>query len=96
MSPLVYHNRGVFVALLAEGVDRNSFSQEHSSRTTPSPSSRRAWIEIHLWRPRWPPTCVALLAEGVDRNLCNVNGDASSYASPSSRRAWIEIHRCVL
>ena len=26
MSPLVYHNRGVFVALLAEGVDRNLLS----------------------------------------------------------------------
>ena len=34
------------VALLAEGVDRNSCLQVESSKPAPSPSSRRAWIEI--------------------------------------------------
>ena len=34
------------VALLAEGVDRNAFSLYATSPFTPSPSSRRAWIEI--------------------------------------------------
>ena len=54
------------VALLAEGVDRNSLAAKKKIRPRRSPSSRRAWIEI-------PPTAksqmgrwVALLAEGVD------------------------------
>ncbi len=34
----------------------------------PSPSSRRAWIEIRLLPATWPVPQVALLAEGVDRN----------------------------
>ena len=34
------------VALLAEGVDRNSCLQVESSKPAPSPSSQRAWIEI--------------------------------------------------
>ena len=33
-----------------------------------SPSSRRAWIEIHRRKQEGSPDCVALLAEGVDRN----------------------------
>ena len=35
-----------FVALLAEGVDRNSFLQFLTMSMPMSPSSRRAWIEI--------------------------------------------------
>ena len=34
----------------------------------PSPSSRRAWIEISLSSAAKPRRAVALLAEGVDRN----------------------------
>ena len=33
-----------------------------------SPSSRRAWIEIHSPARLYSPPSVALLAEGVDRN----------------------------
>ena len=56
------------VALLAEGVDRNSKAYRFEGKDYTSPSSQRAWIEIRgssLERQlRW----VALLAEGVDRN----------------------------
>ena len=34
------------VALLAEGVDRNTIYTSNRSREDGSPSSRRAWIEI--------------------------------------------------
>ena len=34
------------VALLAEGVDRNCIINDADAKTTMSPSSRRAWIEI--------------------------------------------------
>ena len=56
------------VALLAEGVDRNTVAVTLVSKTLRSPSSRRAWIEITV--NGWPGNvpCVALLAEGVDRN----------------------------
>ena len=37
-----------FVALLAEGVDRNLISSSESSTHSESPSSRRAWIEIEF------------------------------------------------
>ena len=46
------------VALLAEGVDRNNSLQNDIETLRPSPSSRRAWIEIvtaaRSWRPSWP------------------------------------------
>ena len=35
-----------FVALLAEGVDRNKFWGNNTCAYPSSPSSRRAWIEI--------------------------------------------------
>ena len=35
-----------FVALLAEGVDRNVLPEDAVTVPLPSPSSRRAWIEI--------------------------------------------------
>ena len=38
----------VEVALLAEGVDRNSGVAVPPAGGVPSPSSRRAWIEIDL------------------------------------------------
>ena len=58
------------VALLAEGVDRNSLQSIHHINNISSPSSRRAWIEI--WMSSYIPyrlLYVALLAEGVDRNI---------------------------
>ena len=56
------------VALLAEGVDRNDKSIEHTKDRLESPSSQRAWIEICLARRAARRRWVALLAEGVDRN----------------------------
>ena len=56
------------VALLAEGVDRNCKSLSLMPRSMPSPSSRRAWIEIRAPPTQTAPRWVALLAEGVDRN----------------------------
>ena len=57
------------VALLAEGVDRNSEKVKEFFGFQKSPSSRRAWIEIRT-RQEPPATTllVALLTEGVDRN----------------------------
>ena len=57
------------VALLAEGVDRNSFPVSFPLLLTPSPSSRRAWIEIVCENFISLLDVVALLAEGVDRNV---------------------------
>ncbi len=57
------------VALLAEGVDRNTMSPTLYSSAEPSPSSRRAWIEIVATLKQYLDENVALLAEGVDRNL---------------------------
>ena len=79
------------VALLAEGVDRNLQSREEDIRALPSPSSRRAWIEIIEIPVGYYAHIVALLAEGVDRNVAVAMAYGDSPASPSSRRAWIEI-----
>ena len=56
------------VALLAEGVDRNIHHMVNTSVRKPSPSSRRAWIEMLASCFALIPLTVALLAEGVDRN----------------------------
>ena len=58
----------VIVALLAEGVDRNTGQVHYSLSLHPSPSSRRAWIEISYTAAIAGGYPVALLAEGVDRN----------------------------
>ena len=75
------------VALLAEGVDRNSLPTGLPSVSGKSPSSRRAWIEIipPLKKPEKPR--VALL---------DFAGLTAHLESPSSRRAWIEILRMAL
>ena len=79
------------VALLAEGVDRNTLPEEVHEAMDKSPSSRRAWIEIRMSSGVPGPISVALLAEGVDRNL-DAGGKLRQVSqSPSSRRAWIEI-----
>ena len=57
------------VALLAEGVDRNSISDVSWTFDKESPSSRRAWIEIRRRLGLAAGIWVALLAEGVDRNV---------------------------
>ena len=57
------------VALLAEGVDRNSKRSNKAAQGDKSPSSRRAWIEIMVGDRVAKLQAVALLAEGVDRNL---------------------------
>ena len=57
-----------YVALLAEGVDRNFFENGLFAQVCESPSSRRAWIEIKRIKKSYGNLDVALLAEGVDRN----------------------------
>ena len=42
----LYMSKAEIVALLAEGVDRNTSTMWPKSMEHPSPSSRRAWIEI--------------------------------------------------
>ena len=64
------------VALLAEGVDRNATCVSVTLVSTGSPSSRRAWIEIHLADVEQVRRGVALLAEGVDRNQQVAQADA--------------------
>ena len=56
------------VALLAEGVGRNSYKDCAEGKSDRSPSSRRAWVEIPPALPGLRAPCVALLAEGVGRN----------------------------
>ena len=80
-----------FVALLTEGVDRNTTSHGQSYALPSSPSSRRAWIEIALCADPSVIDVVALLTEGVDRNVLLLFAVGAAVASPSSRRAWIEI-----
>ena len=60
-----------YVALLAEGVDRNNFLGWVVLSKKESPSSRRAWIEMIVGKLATIDLIVALLAEGVDRNLPN-------------------------
>ena len=82
-----------YVALLAEGVDRNRQPRRWRWLPRQSPSSRRAWIEILNLQNNCKSQRVALLTEGVDRNIpCGSIGQLS-FVSPSSRRAWIEIPR---
>ena len=83
------------VALLAEGVDRNIFGYLGSAQKSPSPSSRRAWIEMPHESSSGNAGPVALLAEGVDRNILVKAAGWSIDKSPSSRRAWIEMIRIM-
>ena len=81
----------LYVALLAEGVDRNVDGCCGYLVESWSPSSRRAWIEISSSSALSSFMVVALLAEGVDRNLLIQVECVVNLMSPSSRRAWIEI-----
>ena len=68
MAPLWRRPRKSCVALLAEGVDRNTERDDKVAERNLSPSSRRAWIEIRQSLKKKQNMVVALLAEGVDRN----------------------------
>ncbi len=70
LIPEVYLDE-VIVALLAEGVDRNLIRNGIVTINDPSPSSRRAWIEMPTSTISRLSEEVALLAEGVDRNIVN-------------------------
>ena len=85
-----YVNPIAYVALLAEGVDRNA-SVRKRPRAARSLSSRRAWIEMQIQAEKEAEKAVALLAEGVDRNAKGAGIPLRTVQSPSSRRAWIEI-----
>ena len=82
-----------YVALLAEGVDRNRETAAAWPTEAGSPSSQRAWIEIEKKHLQMTSRWVALLAEGVDRNRSWITVIWTSITSPSSQRAWIEIVR---
>ena len=69
LAKITYNDGKEEVALLAEGVDRNIAALLLIWLYTPSPSSRRAWIEIFFRMACSPRFAVALLAEGVDRNF---------------------------
>ena len=65
----------LFVALHPEGVDRNGMSSESRGATcAPSPSTRRAWIEIFTLLCGFSVGLVALHPEGVDRNKAYLHG----------------------
>ena len=91
MANLVICPRIGYVALLAEGVDRNRPLIGRRCPLQQSPSSRRAWIEIGRCWQGHSEQHVALLAEGVDRNQSCQPRQLRRMPSPSSRRAWIEI-----
>ena len=79
------------VALLAEGVDRNRYSERYQAGQdvallAEGVDRNSAYRSQWSWHPG-----VALLAEGVDRNYRRPVRENDRDRSPSSRRAWIEI-----
>ena len=79
------------VALLAEGVDRNT---PDAAFRSPVPVALLAeGVDRNLECTVNLPVAlvVALLAEGVDRNIICVGVEKFPDESPSSQRAWIEI-----
>ena len=56
------------VALHTEGVDRNTTCSGAIALVEPSPSTRRAWIEITVTCLTPRGLCVTLHPEGADRN----------------------------
>ena len=79
------------VALLAEGVDRNTIAKALDGAKTVALLAEG--VDRNLQgRPGHPaPIHVALLAEGVDRNRTRPHSTNLPTMSPSSRRAWIEM-----
>ena len=81
----------LFVALCEEGVDRNCYILRKVFSTCPSPSAKRAWIEILDITTSIQISMVALCEEGVDRNTLASSLSTPANPSPSAKRAWIEI-----
>ena len=80
------------VALLTEGVDRNSVDQAAIIRMT-TVALLTEGVDRNTYNGSQPyAQNVALLTEGVDRNCNTFHVSFEPYRSPSSRRAWIEIH----
>ena len=80
------------VALLAEGVDRNTLSLERKAIMEKSPSSRRAWIEMEYVTidgvdyKASPSSRRAWIEISLTERASRIHS-----RSPSSRRAWIEM-----
>ena len=82
------------VALLAEGVDRNSIQNHLREGRNRSPSSRRAWIEIAQNDTKLPPRSSSPSSRRAWIEIsCSPVTLIVAVRSPSSRRAWIEIPR---
>ena len=81
MSAVILTVTTTTVALLAEGVGRNQHQHTHYDLAGGSPSSRRAWVEILVWKMPGRIRLVALLAEGVGRNV-----ECTQYAYCSTSR----------
>ena len=81
----------VYVALLAEGVDRNNGIRKGIGEVEVALLAEG--VDRNTTRIDFLPSShkVALLAEGVDRNEFILTIQRSEVKSPSSRRAWIEI-----
>ena len=80
-----------YVALLAEGVDRNTPPMIPLIKPMTSPSSQRAWIEIRSLRLRLPVTASPSSQRAWIEIMATITNGKSSNGSPSSQRAWIEI-----
>ena len=74
----------VAVALHPEGVDRNTTCSGAIALVEPSPSTRRAWIEISSAGQFALIVQVALHPEGVDRNISIALIWVGEVASPST------------
>ena len=68
------------VALRKEGVDRNRSRFYGCVCCSPSPSARRAWIEITWHGAAQACHHVALRKEGVDRNRCDMTRPMPVYS----------------
>ena len=80
------------VALLAEGVDRNTSKARVLMGNCYVALLAEGVDRNHKYlSPFNPAEDVALLAEGVDRNMLTGGKMPSEKESPSSRRAWIEM-----
>ena len=78
------------VALLAEGVDRNTHIDVREKKARVALLAEGVDRNCSLGKS-FLVTSVALLAEGVDRNTVLLGSLLLNLLSPSSRRAWIEI-----
>ena len=86
----LYENGKAYVALLAEGVDRNTYTDVSSGSSDVALLAEGVDRNDAL-RSALYTYNVALLAEGVDRNGDDKTVIGYKVESPSSRRAWIEM-----